>query len=292
MRSCVVITLLLAGCSRDLSKGTALLTGPEAFEWKGTNYRIKGEPSMNGGINTSGDVLRFYAVGYPPGTKLSLLGQSVVVKENGAATLETSFWRTVGDWPVDAFLPLNKGKKVPGLMVRETLTVELVGGRSFQLELEVPPSAIDDALTRVAKGPLLFDGEEPVAGKPKNVLFGDGVFGGLFGEADAIKDVDAIALARRLKGWTKDCSGYTYANGKAAPNVKVSIQPTELTIYERRTGKALAQQTFDADPTCPRTALGNRGNSYFPKEEVDAYLDAWVVAQRDARSADSATAGD
>ena len=276
-------TVLLAGqlaCSPDLASRSGLLTGPEAFEWDGQSYQIKGEPSMRGNVNTTSDTLELYAVGFPPGTKLSLFGETAVVNEKGVAVLKASFLSSAGDWPVAAFVSPKPGEKAPRPPVlRGSLTVEPVGARPFRVELEQPTSGLGYALRKVEKGPLRFDGDVPGERKPKNVVFAESTFGGLFGEATEGRDIDAIALSRRLAGWTKDCTGYRYANGKAAPNVKVSIQPTEITVYDRRSGKVLAKQTFDANPSCPETALGSRGTSYFPREQVNAWLGHWVAEQ-------------
>jgi hypothetical protein len=244
---------------------------------------------MAGAINTSGDTLSFHATGFPPGTKLTLLGETAVVDDRGAATLSASFLSTVGDWPVTAFLgsfaSAKGGIKAPPPTVRGSLTVEPVGRPPFQVELQLPASGLHDVLTKVEKGPIHFAGDKP--GEPeqrKNVVFADNTYGGIFGSAKVARDIDGIALARRLAGWSKDCTGYRYSDGTVAPNVKVSIQPTEITVYDRRSGKVLAKQTFDADPSCPRTALGKRGHSYFPEKDVNAWLEQWVSA-RDVRAA-------
>ena len=286
----VLSVVCLVACEPNLAERTQLLTGPDAFVWAEGSYQIKGEPDMGGHVTANSGLLGFYAGGFPPGTKFKVLGASGAAGENGSIQpIKISFASEVGDWPIASLA--EKGPSADQFL-ETTVEVQPVGGRAFAVPLKVKTIFLEVVTNQIDKEPLVFANDEPYSGPARNVLLAYSVYRHLFGKASVNRDLDAIALVRKLKGWSKKCGGYKYQNGKTAPDVTVSIRPTEVTTYARRTGKPLDKKVFDANPICPKTALGRKGTSYFPTKQVNDYLRGWLAAQSESPAKGGAAKSD
>ncbi len=274
---CVALGLSLVGCG-SLEERAQYLTGPEVFVWgDGSQFRIQGKDKMWGAQNLASGDLSFHVHGFPPGTALTIGEQTATVDDEGFAMLEV---RVASLYGTIATADLEEAS-LDDLAV----SVAVPGGATFDVPLQ-PETVygLDDLLEAAAEGPVLFAGESSVEGPIRNVIWFHSIHRHLLGAgAPTLADLDAVAVATRLEGSTKTCTGYVDDDGKPAPDIELRLRETKVTIYERRTGREVATRTFGADEECPTWAVGDpskvdRRDSPVPDADIVAWLETQVAA--------------
>lgn len=214
------------------------------------------------------DVLRGVldvAVRAPPGTKVSLLGQTHVAKDDAPARLEIEVR--------DRILSTPFGEEVP-----------------VPIEITSPDGQVESAKARfvvheydlrtqdVATHPLKVAGEPDAVGPSRGVLL-DGKWSRRFGVVERLADLELIAIVSDLPPRAQSCG--TYRNdttGEVSELSNLAIDE-EVVVYERKTAKVRARKTFRASmPACPRrleaTYTGVKGE--VATAAVEAYVASFV----------------
>ena len=92
------------------------------------------------------------------------------------------------------------------------------------------------------------------------------------GSADEVWDVDWVAVEEdRESQRVKSCDGYQKVKG----NVDVTQVDSLVKIFDRRTGKKIAEQTFQPKDECPSFAMvskDNKAKAYV----IDTDIEPWV----------------
>lgn len=143
--------------------------------------------------------------------------------------------------PLDSYLekvPLeDMFKTYPMGNVDLPLVVGFSDGVTLRGNVNVPANqlrpALVDTMSKVARGPVRFHGEEATGGNHTSLLSVPGAQ--LLGKAATVRELDLVAVttSRDRAGCRKD---------------EASVE-ADVTVYERRTGKALGQRRFPA-PNC------------------------------------------
>ena len=134
------------------------------------------------------------------------------------------------------------------------LVVGFSDGVTLRSNVNVPANqlrpALVDVMSKVARGPVRFHGEEATGANHTSLLSVPGAQ--LLGKAATVRDLDLVAVTT-----TKDRVGCRKDEGSV---------DADVTVYERRTGKALGQRRFLA-PSC---------TDDYDSEAVDAWLGTFV----------------
>lgn len=129
------------------------------------------------------------------------------------------------------------------------LELGFADGVKLKTSVNVPANLLRPALNiafgKVPQGPVRFPGEEAVAGTRSSLLLLPR--GELHGKANTVREVDLVAIATDKD--RPDCGND-------------GIVDTDVVVYERRTGKSIAQRRFLA-PNCKT-------------DYDDALVEAWV----------------
>lgn len=264
---------LLAGCE-SLDERSQYLTGADAIEWPSdSDFTVAAQPDMKGHLNLNDGVLSVYLTGFPPGTQATLGTQTVAVRDNGAANLQTEMTVYFGTVSTDDFL---RGK-VEGA----SLQVEAPGQAAFALPLPAQDALLlDKHLLAVTEGPLLYLGEEAVAVRPPKTLFWNhGATNEILGApAATLGQIDAIAVLGEAPAGERVCPGYQGDDG-SIKDLTLELTEYTVTIYDRRTGETLGAQGFAPIDQCPTSTFEFDGQSFktktvMPEDPVRAWLEA------------------
>jgi hypothetical protein len=160
----------------------------------------------------------------------------------------------------------------------DDLVVELPTGERATVRLKPVQawSSIIGALRRVENGPVKLEPEAPRRPTKTSVGFVETLSLEVFGPAETLRDLDEIALPRRLtavKG-EKTCDGYKDAQGNPRPPVKVLFKETEVVVFDRRTGDQLASKVFSPEVRCPMFSFTKDGSqdSYPTSRPIHEWL--------------------
>ncbi|MCB9744404.1 MAG: hypothetical protein H6741_21855 [Alphaproteobacteria bacterium] len=132
-------------------------------------------------------------------------------------------------------------------------------------------------LSPITEGPVAFVGDE-ADDSPETaaVLWrADDLY--IIGEGTTLQDVDwIITEVWGEKASSKRCGGYSNVRGVPGDiRIEVQLFPSELTVYERRSGKVLATKSFPAQTGCPTWA-----SSKEPGQGADQELMRDWIAER------------
>lgn len=174
-------------------------------------------------------------------------------------------------------------------MTGQTLQVQPPGKPAIAVLL--PPlvvTTVEATLAKAASGPLLFAGETAGPHAIDSVLWLDAahttnVKRAVGKPAQTLQQIDAIAIAKRLDGPKKTCTGYRGDKGAPAPDIELELKPTEVAVFARRTGQLITRQVFAAKDECPTYASGGAKQilvreSPVPTEEIATWLTAQTTA--------------
>lgn len=277
------LVLLLATATaacESLAERSKYLTSASAFEWSGGEFTVAGEDDMWGQVTVYDGTLKFYAKGFPPGTRFSIAAATATVGEDGRAELETPALVLYGTLPFGTVeRPTIEGA---------TMTVEAPGATA--LEVPVPPIGVSfpgTVLLKAAEGPVTFAGDEPGDAKIDNIVFdATAQEPTVIGETPkTFGDVDAVAIITlEPTGKITECTGYTDNQGNALPTVQLELAHSTVAVHARRTGEKLASKRFDPVQTCPESFMKWSNESetelrpYIPLGEIETWLES-VVAQ-------------
>lgn len=144
------------------------------------------------------------------------------------------------------------------------------------LEVEVPALkvriAVADAIKEIAKAPVTFTGEPEGDGKVDSIIWLDinGSIDEVVGSGKVLKDVDLIATSEHIDtGRFKKCSGYEKGD------VNLEAVEKKVVAYDRRTGNAVADKTFQPKDRCPSFVMvsaDGKGKNYVDEADVLAWL--------------------
>ncbi len=269
-------TLFIAACT-DLGARTEYLTGPEAFTWESdTRFKVAAEPDMWGQVAIYDNEISLFVKGFPPGTVIRAGAAEATVDDEGDAMVKSPSTGLFGAAPV----PQERDGTVSQGGVG--FEVQVAGQPAVVVpipELKVQPTRL---LEQVSLGPVVFLGEDSASGAVDNALLLGPVDHVLVGTAAALRDLDAVAVPVRTGDTARTCTGYT-ADGQAAPDIQLLLKSTDVTLYERRTGKVLASQSFPPNDECPSFVTSRAGEktvreSVFPEKEIEAWLRTVVPA--------------
>lgn len=269
----------LSACEEALEDRARHLTGPEAIEWtSGQRFVVAAQPEMRGYLNLSDGMLEVSLTGFPPGTQATLGSQTVAVRDNGAANLETRMTAYYGAVSTRSFLE----GKVEGA----SLELAAPGQPSFVVTLPAQTARVlDTHLLSVAEGPLLYVGETPVAVKPPRSLFWHhGADNEILGApAATLGQIDAIGVLRSAATGQRVCPAYQGKDGSVA-DLTLELTEYSVTVYDRRTGEALADRSFPPVDRCPDSSFQFAGKVFktttvLPEADVRAWLAGLVAPQ-------------
>jgi hypothetical protein len=157
-----------------------------------------------------------------------------------------------------------------------TLTLALPDGRAGDSKL--PPLSfkfsLQDMFKRIEHGPITF-GKEPDDPKPSDSIFyvAGGVGGDIVGKAGTLAQIDFVAT-QEMQDATgkKTCKGYDGPH----PTITINLKPTEVSLWNRRTGDLVEKKVFTPDDECPMMAMtsadSDQTDSYPPTEKITAWL--------------------
>jgi hypothetical protein len=157
-----------------------------------------------------------------------------------------------------------------------TLKLSLPDGRTG--ETKVPPLNfrlhVQDIFKEIEHKPITF-GQEPADPKPSDSIFyvGGAMSGDIIGKSGTMQQIDFVAT-QEMQDATgkKTCNGY---NG-SHPSITINLKPTEVSLWNRRTGDLVEKKTFPPDEECPMMAMTSSDSdavdSYPPTEKIEAWL--------------------
>lgn len=270
---------MLGGCE-SLEERTKYLNGPKAFVWKsaGDPFGIQGTDDMYGQLNIVDDDLSFYVVGFPPGTKIVVAGQEGTVDAEGRLKIEGDVTSWLGGVGLDEL----QQAELEGV----TFEVTPVGGATF--EVPVPRYTVygvENVLTKLANGPVLFDGESPdQGGRIANVLWlSTTITREVVGRpAKTLAELDAVAFTEQKPVGTRTCTGYVDESGKPQPDVTLELVEATITIRNRRSGEQVATRTFPPLNECPGYLLEDKTSTLLPEKDIKAWFQAVFAGKPDA----------
>lgn len=275
MRLFLLISLL-TGCE-SLEDRAKYLTGPDAIEWTSDQkFIVSGQDDMRGSLNMSQGVLTVYLTGFPPGTKATLGADSMDVRDIGACQVETPMTVYFGSVSTEDFL---RGK-VEGV----SLELEAPGQQAFSVALPAQTALLlRDHLATVVDGPLLYVGEEATAVTPPATIYWyHGASNDLIGvQAATLGGIDAIALTEEVVADTKICPGYEAGDG-SLQDLTLELVEHVVTVVDRRTGTAVAEQGFPPIDNCPTSTFQFNGGAFktqtvLPEDDIRTWLEGQVA---------------
>ncbi len=271
-----LLLALIAGCE-SLEDRAKYLTGPDVIEWQSNDrFTVTGQDDMRGSVNLSQGILKVYLSGFPPATKFTLGDQSMDVRDNGAADLETEMTPFFGSISTADFL---RGK-VEGA----SLELQAPGQPAFTVVL--PPRdalMLEIHLASVKEGPLLYVGEQATAvPTPKTIHWYHGASNDLVGvQATHLAGIDAIAITEEVTAGTRICPGYQAGDGSER-DLTLRLTDHVVTVYDRRTGTPLVEHSFPPIDRCPGSTFTMQGQAFetqtvLPEDDIRAWLTEQVA---------------
>ncbi len=272
-----LLIALLTGCE-SLEDRARYLTGPDAIVWKSdSKFTVSGQDDMKGSINFSEGVLTVYLSGFPPGTQATLGSQTAAVRDIGAAQVETEMTAFFGSVSTQDWLR--------GMVEGASLQLQAPGKEVFSIPLPAQQALLlDQHLATVVEAPLLYVGEQATAVSPPATIFWHyGATNELLGvQAATLGGIDAIAIVKEVEVGTRTCPGYEAGDGSTR-DLTLKLTDHVVTVYDRRTGSSLAEQSFPPIDQCPGSTFSFSGQAFetqtvLPDAEIRTWLEGLVAS--------------
>jgi hypothetical protein len=137
------------------------------------------------------------------------------------------------------------------------------------------PALLAPILRRVAQGALPFAGETATAPKSAIIVRKDqGLFFRVVGSPSTMRDVQLLGVATMTVKALGSCGIYESSTSKQKITVGHSGETYDITMFDRRTGKALGHRTFPfEDKGCADTLVAKTVTSV----PNDAQIVAWAT---------------
>lgn len=266
-----------AGCKkpRASSRTTATVTSPPTLVWKDMSIEMKELPGARGDVFLAKTLA--YQVsfsGLPEGTTLAVGGGEVRSAGVGGM-VESSV--DLAD-AVAALPPAQALDYTFHVDPKATATLTFPGGvmSSFAMPPTSVSFSITDGLKACSDTPMTF-GKKDAAQPSEHTIVYLGTSAEVLGPAKTMADVDWVALEQPSGTRNgKKCSGYKKTGAAKADSDEktyvLSMVDRKVTVYERRTSKAIASREFKAKEVCPMMSFGDEAKSYPDSEEIKAWL--------------------
>lgn len=272
--------LAQGGCDRgkddDPSAGPAVKLVASEAVWEGTNLTI-GRAKAHFYMTDSGDkdplFMNAYFEGFPGGTKIRLGDRDATTDRDGYLALDIDMAEKVGALPL---------RTVSSSQVDLELTVVIEAPGSELIEEKLPgmrvAPAVAAALARVRDGAVTFAGEPESDGVSSVAMVSaDGISDlKILGSADKVRDLDWVAVKEtRDSGRTRSCGGYKAKGEEIEGEIEVAQMDALVKIYERRTGKVVAEESFQPKNECPSFAMISADKKARARV-LDSQIEPWV----------------
>ncbi len=252
-------------------------TAPEAKwdDYKLTLVGVPGDASFFAGsvIHDSDDpwILSAHFT-LPAGTKITLGSES--------GTVESSSWHCkvpIKDAIAKAPAEDSVGKKIDlGL----TLQLEIPGYElvTQKLPLQSVKPAIGKGFARIVDRPVTFSSEPEKSPIDGLLALDRNRTPRLFGNPKTTADIDLIAVEDQddKPSREKTCTGY-----RKSKAVTLQMFDSDVKLYDRRSGKVLAERKFSASDHCPSFAFVTDGKTSNRVSDTD--IDKWARAELQKR---------
>jgi hypothetical protein len=176
------------------------------------------------------------------------------------------------DRRIDRAIVRARRRRRPRVVGSElTLKLTLPDGRTGESKISPISFRVHtrEIFKEIDHKPVTF-GTEP-AGR-FDLLLGGGMTGDLIGKSGTLQQIDFFATHMQDMTGKKTCNGY---NGPK-PSIVVNLKPTEVSLWNRRTGDLIEKKTFPPDEDCPMMAMTSGDSdgvdSYPPTETIEAWL--------------------
>lgn len=214
-------------------------------------------------------ILNANARNFPKGSKLEVAGRKTTV-ESSYGLLEA---------PLDDFklgeVTLADAED-NNAKVKTGAKIAVAWPDTKPFEIEAPELkirlAVADAIKEIDKAPVNFPGEPEGDGKVDSILWLDinGSLDEVIGSGKTLQDVDLIATTEQIDtDRFKNCTGYEKGD------VNLQAIDEKIVAYDRRTGKAVADKTFQPKDRCPSFVMvssDGKGKNYVDDADVVAWL--------------------
>src|SRR5207237_524998 len=130
-----------------------------------------------------------------------------------------------------------------------TLPAKIVADETKKTTLQIAPSGfapiVRAALASIDKGPVTFDGEPPAGKTPSSLLYVGPEGLELFGANTLLRGLDLVAVGVMLEARdVTTCPPFVGTTGTTT--VTMTAIEQDVTVYDRRTGKAKTKRHFTA----------------------------------------------
>ncbi|MFO0549546.1 MAG: hypothetical protein U0271_14230 [Polyangiaceae bacterium] len=254
-------------------KGATTLKASDA-KWKDTELSI-GKANAKffmTGSNKDKDPLfmNTYFSDFPAGAEVTVGETKGTTSESGYLSLDVDMNGKVGGQSLKA---ISNGAVDLGVQI----TIKAKDSETIEEKLPAMrvEAAVAAGLAKVRDGAVKFDGEPADDGKVGSIALVEVSSLSqikLVGSADKLWDIDWVAVSeKRESGRVKACSGYE----KTAGDVNVTQVDSVVKIYDRRSGKLVAEKTFQPKDECPSFAMVSKDKT--AKNYVsDSDIEPWV----------------
>ena len=207
-------------------------------------------------------VIQTTAVG-PPGTRVELAGTTTTIGEDQKGKVSADVTQAVLDlklWP-----PLTLPVKVTspdGLAESKSVFVAFMPG-------------METALKEVTRGPVFFGKEPRAVGRARMVAWFDKKGKMNRVGTGRVQELELVAFEKELPGRERSCGTYQGTTSGVLRTVSNSARDSELSVYERKTGKLIKQHRVAAKmPACVESLEANYSGIFKEAEPRD--IDAWL----------------
>ena len=209
---------------------------------------------------------------FAKGTKYEVAGKQGTVNSYVYEMVNVDVRNRIGGLSLDELRSVDFGL---------TMTLDLPDGRSGQVKLA--PVYVDYGLREVLRtaenGPVSFGAEPDDPTKDNCLIWPTSSELEKYSVCTKVQDVDWVAVEHELpeEKSTKICKGYKDKDGKPTSDITLVSKDTEMTIYDRRTGKVIDKKTFPPDADFPMFAMtssndAGRATAYPDREAMQTWL--------------------
>lgn len=192
------------------------------------------------------------AEGLPPETEVDVSGTSGEADSSGALALRAEAPVALGEIRIG-----NIAEELVELDLDVPITI--AAPEADVLEERVPPihvsRIVGESLIEVPEGGVTFPGEpeEGREGSAIAALEADALHRpSVVGDAETVSDLGWVAIAELHDSGREATCAYELEETGAETTLPVAQYDAAVTIYDRRTGEAVAERTFEPEDECPR----------------------------------------